>query len=298
WGVTLVIGYGFYNILRLGPEFHMIAIRNKDYVYPIRHLLTSPLDPFLPYFDRSIRWLWIMGPSVLLILVAGGLIFNFKKYRREIILLTGWGMVPVVIQSEYAKVFTARYILFVLPYLFIIAATLFLEKREKFKRFFILGLIFFVFHSLMINFLFLTDVEAAPLPRSERSGYLEEWTSGYGIYEVSQLIRAEWERKPEGEIIVGTEGYFGTLPDALQAYLNDVKEIKVFGVGLTIDDIPEELLESKKAGNRTYLVINTTRFKGDLENSDLQILAVYPKAIRPDGTREALLFFKVGKEDD
>ncbi len=295
WGVTLIIAYGFYNILRLGPEFHMIAIRNKDYIYPINHLLTNPLDPFLPYVDRSIEWLWALGPSVLLILVAGGVILNFKKRPKEMILLAGWGIGPMLVQAEFAKVFTARYIFFVLPYLFVLAASLFLIKKERLKRFFVLGLIIFVFHSLTIGYLFLTDIETTPLPRSERSGYLEEWTSGYGIYEVSELIREEWERKPEGQIIVGTEGYFGTLPNALQAYLNDIKEVIVIGVGLTVDDIPEPLIESERAGNRTYLVINSTRFEGDLEKVDLEILAAYPKAVRPDGSREALLFFRVGK---
>jgi 4-amino-4-deoxy-L-arabinose transferase-like glycosyltransferase len=296
WGVTLIIGYGFYNILRLGPEFHMLAIRNKDYIYPLSHLLTSPLDPFLPYFDRSIRWLWALGPSALLVLFVSGVALNLKKHFKEIVLLVGWGIGPILVQSEFAKVFTARYILFTLPYFCILAASIFLVKKESLKRIVVAGLIIFIIHGLSIDYLLLTQVEAAPLPRGERSGYLEEWTAGQGIYKVSELLREEWRREPEGQMIVGTEGYFGTLPNALQAYLNDTKEIKVMGVGVNISDVPKQLLDSKEMGDRTYLVVNSTRFSGNAENLGLNLLAVYPKAVRLDGSREALLFFEVTEE--
>lgn len=296
WGVTVTIAYGFYNILRLGPEFHMLAIRNKDYVYPISHLLTSPLDPFLPYLNRSIEWLWALGPSALVVLILSGTILNLKKYFKEIILLIGWGIGPILVQAEFANVFTARYILFTLPYFCILASSVILVKKESLRKIIVVGLIIFVIHSLSINYLFLTQVEAAPLPRGERSGYLEEWTAGQGIYEVSELLREEWRREPKGQMIVGTEGYFGTLPDALQAYLYDVKEIKVMGVGVNIPDVPKQLLDSKMKGDRTYLVVNSTRFSGNAETLGLKLLAVYPKAVRLDGSREALLFFEVTEE--
>ena len=296
WGVILTIAYGFYNILRLGPEFHMLAIRNQDYVNPINHLLTSPLDPFLPYLNRSIEWLWALGPSALVVLFLSGIVLNFKKHFKEIILLIGWGIGPILIQAEFAKVFTARYILFTLPYFCILAASAILVKKESLRRIVVAGLIIFVIHGLSIDYLFLTQVEAAPLPRGERSGYLEEWTAGQGIYEVSELLREEWGREPEGQMIVGTEGYFGTLPDALQAYLYDIKEIKVMGVGVNMSDVPKELLDSKEMGDRTYLVVNSTRFSGNAENLGLKLLAVYPKAVRLDGSREALLFFEVTVE--
>lgn len=296
WGVTLTIAYGFYNILRLGPEFHMLAIRNQDYVNPLSHFLTSPLDPLMPYLNRSIEWLWALGPGALLVLFVSGIVLNLKKHLKEIILLVGWGVVPILVQAEFAKVFTARYILFTLPYFCILATSVFLVKKESLRRIVVAGLIIFVVHSLSIDYLFLTRVEAAPLPQGERSGYLEEWTAGQGIYEVSELLREEWGREPEGQMIVGTEGYFGTLPDALQAYLYDIKEIKVMGVGVNMSDVPKQLLDSKEMGDRTYLVVNSTRFSGNAENLGLKLLAAYPKAVRLDGSREALLFFEVTEE--
>ncbi|MFV1917698.1 MAG: hypothetical protein ACC618_04440, partial [Patescibacteria group bacterium] len=81
--------------------------------------------------------------------------------------------------------------------------------------------------------------------------------------------------------------------DALQAYLNDLPEITVIGVGQPIRDVPVQLVESKQAGNKTYLVVNSTRFLGDAEELGLELSAVYPKAFRPDGSRESLYLFKV-----
>ena len=293
WGVTLIIAYGFYNILRLGPEFHIIAIRNKDYVYPLSHILTSPLDPLLSYLDRSTDWLWTLGPGALLILFAAGVVFNFKKYFKEIVLLVACGVGPILVQTEFAKVITARYILFTLPYFCILAASVFLVKKESLRKVIIVGLIVFVVHGLSIDYLILTQVEAVPLTKNERAGYLEDWTSGGGIYEVSELLREEWERESEGRMIVGTEGFFGTLPDGLQIYLNDIKGIDVRGVGISMSEVAQELLVSKEEGKRTYLVINSTRFLGDAEELGLRLLAAYPKAVKPDGSRETLLFFEV-----
>src|SRR5258708_31479573 len=51
--VTFVIGYGMYNILRLGPNFNFIRSRNEDYIFPISHLFTNPKNPFI-FFIKEI----------------------------------------------------------------------------------------------------------------------------------------------------------------------------------------------------------------------------------------------------
>ena len=64
-------------------------------------------------------------------------------------------------------------------------------------------------------------------------------------------------------------------------------------MGIIIKDLPQELIDSKKAGNPTYFIINSTRYKGDPEAQGLRLLGSYPKAVRPDGSQEALLFYEV-----
>src|SRR3990167_2585954 len=233
WIVVGVIGYGLYNILRLGPEFHMIALRNQDYVFPLSHALTNPWDPLQFHVKEIIGWFWVLVPMTSLLAAVGAIILGGKKHWRVFLALVS------------------------LP-------------------------------SLYIDYLFLTAPQKAPLPRVERSGYLELWTAGTGIREVAQFIKAEHEKDPNTQIVVGTEGYFGTLPDGLMIYVADIPKVVVTGVGLSISTVSDPLYEAKKAGNKVYLVANTSRMEVAPEDLGYNVLASFPKATQPSGKVESL----------
>lgn len=289
WLVSLILAYGLYNILRLGPNFHLVGSRNNDYVLPLNHLWQNPKDPFIFHFDRSLEWLRILGPVGLILLIILGIFSNLKKYSKQILFLIIISFVPILVQSEFAKVFTSRYIYFSIPPLFILAgASASLLFNKKLKLLLISSLILFTTQALIINYQILTNPEKAPLPRSERSGYLEEWTAGTGIKEAAEILKAEYFKDPSKKIVVGTEGFFGTLPDGLQMYLADTPGITVIGIGLGIKEIPNSLVESHEAGNKTYLVANSSRllFEDDFKNYGLEIIASFKKADRPSGFKE------------
>ena len=304
WVVTLTLGYGLYNILRLGPEFHMISLRNKDYVFPLNHVLQSPLDPFTPFLDRIFEYLRMLGPSLLVIFVVIGIVLNLRKHFRQILFISVWALVPIIATSEYSKTMTARYVYFTIPFLVILSASSFLLKG-KWVKLLTLGLFIFIIHAFAINRLLLTNIESAPLPNSERTGYLEEWTAGTGIRGVADIVLNEIKNNPDERIVVGTEGFFGTLPDGLQIYLNKISNVTTIGVGLNIDKIPEPLLESKRFGNKTFLVVNSSRLKISKEDWDtfgLRLVSEYPKALRLQqdshefiwyGPRDSLYFFEL-----
>jgi 4-amino-4-deoxy-L-arabinose transferase-like glycosyltransferase len=292
--VTVLIGYGIYNILRLGPNFHLIASRNLDYVYPLSHLMTSPLDPLIPFLLQVWQWTIIMGPWPLLILAAFGIVAGVKKNWKELLVMIIWFLAPIFIQSEFARVFTARYIFFTIPYLVIIAASVFLEERQNRLNILVFILAFFIAQAVLFDCHLLTNPQKANLPRSERSGYLEEWTAGQGIREAAENLKTQMSDLKSGQkIVVGTEGYFGTLPDGLQIYLNNLPDIIVIGTGLDFTKLPQSLAESQKSGNKTYLVVNDERFHSNAQGLGLKLLASYPKAKRPDGTNQSLLFFEL-----
>lgn len=289
WCVSWFIAFAMYNIQRLGPNFHMVGIRNKDYVFTLQEVFDHPFDPFQFHIKEVGEWLWVLLPGTVLFAAVFAVILGVRKFWREFLLLTLWLIFPLLVMSEFAKVFTARYILFTIPPLFVLSSILFKESSKAFvKRTALLLLPFLVLPSLWIDYRRLASPEKAPLPRSERSGYLEEWTAGTGIKEI-----ADYLQKESGGIVVGTEGYFGTLPDGLQIYLNDRRDITIKGVGITISDVNPSLIEAKKAGNRVYLVVNSTRFKGNADILGLKLINSYNKAQRPDGSQESLLFFEV-----
>ena len=133
----------------------------------------------------------------------------------------------------------------------------------------------------------ITSPQSVPLPRIERSGYLEEWTAGFGIKEVSAYLK-----NAPGPVLVGSEGFFGTPFSALQMYLNNQRNIRVVGLSSEITEVDPKLISAQK-DNQVFLVVNSTRLRVPMENLNLELIAQFPKAFRPDGSREWLLFFKL-----
>lgn len=291
--VTLLIGFGIYNILRLGPNFHQLATRNADYIYPLSHILDDWVNPFKTFLLMSFEWIWIMGPFTVLALSFLGYYLNWKKSWKIVAVLTIWFLVPLLVQAEFAKVYTARYTLFTIPYLFILAASSFNTDNLKWKKLTIFVLAIFLGQSLINNYHFITNPENAKMHRSERSGYLEEWTAGQGIREVADYIKSEQSKDPGKKIVVGTEGYFGTLPDGLQIYFDKNPGVLVIGIGLGLDEVPDSLLASRKSGNRTFLLANDERLNTDFSKLGLIKIKEFPKALRPDGTKQSLLLFEI-----
>ncbi len=294
--ISIAIGFGFYNILRLGPNFHMIAIRNMDYVYPLGHLFERPFDPLKVFMVASFKWIWVMGPLSLLVLSLISYFANIKNYGKQILVLTIWFLGPIIVQSEFAKTLTARYFLFTIPYLILLAASVFTTKNKLVRNISTAFVALFIIQSSIFNYHLISNPEKAPLPRVERSGYLEEWTAGHGIKETADYLIREQEANPQEKIVIGTEGYFGTLPDGLQMYLNDYPQITAIGVGLTFDELPTPLYESKKFGNKTYLLVNDSRYYYDPEKKGLKLVKEFPKAEKPTGVRDSLLLLEVTDE--
>ena len=303
--LSWIIAFGMFNILRLGPNFHLLAQRNLDYVYPYDHILTSPLNPLMGHLGGIWGYFVMLAPVGLIFLIILGFLENRAKFMKEILLLMILGLAPILIVAEYSKVVTARYILFALPFLVVLAGSAVLVKKNMVKAVVWAALLMFFVQSLFIDSKLLIDVEAAPLPQGERSGYLEEWTAGQGIREISEYIKSEHAKNTDVKIVIGTEGYFGTLPDGLQMYLEGVENVITIGIGLGIDKVPESLAESKKSGNKTYLVINKSRLVEDPDKIGLDLIASFPKALRKVGSieyermgpQEILYFFEVVKAD-
>ena len=285
--ISYAIAFGMYNVLRLGPNFHLLGQRNYDYVYPYTRIFTSPLDPLKGHLGGIRTYALELLPVSAFVLFVLGIVLGLRRiYLRRTLLLLAWVVLPILVMAEFSKVVTARYVLFVLPYVFILASGVPLTAKKNLKNIAIAVIGVFVIQSLYINYQLLTKVEAATLPQGERSGYVEEWTAGWGIKEVAEFIKQENQKDPKTKIVVGTEGYFGTLPNGLEMYLEGVDNVVIIGVGLGISDIPKSLRESKDAGNKTYLLVNTSRFTGNADKLGLKEVASYPHPARTPGTLE------------
>ncbi len=291
FGVSLVIAFMMYNILRLGPNFHMIGLRNQDYIWSFSDLKKQPFVSLWSNLGHSLRYYrdYLTWPFfVLSILGLGEVVlekFKQRKFGRLDLLM--WMFLPLLGIAAIGKTFTARYILFTIPFavIFMVYGLRLIKKLFPQKIYFIVLASAFMPAFLFTYFLWNNPVKAN-LPKDEHSGYLQDWTAGWGIKEISQYLKA---RPKDNQILVGTEGYFGTLPDGLQIYVQDEPNINVIGVGLPISEIPKELLEAKAAGNEVYLVVNQSRFK--LNNWEEKGLNMINKYSKPGSDK--LLFFRL-----
>jgi hypothetical protein len=269
-----------YNILRLGPQFYQISLRNKDYVWTIFEILKHPFDPLKPHlfnaFDLYIRY--ISWPIIVIFLI-GIIIFikkNWKLDLKNYIVISAWWLLPLIANSALAKVFTARYILFTLPPLLVLISLILWQLVNKIKNILFKITVFIIIFFLNISFIY--KISTNPFNQklsSSESGYLESWTSGWGIKQSYDYLK---ERALVSNVIVGTEGSFGTLPNGFQIYANKVKQLTVIGQGLGFATVPENLINAKNFGDEVYLIINKSRFNTvSLEQGGFRLIKSFDK---------------------
>ncbi len=289
--ISLLIGFVIYNILRLGPQFHMIALRNQDYVWSLSDVLSHPLDPLKPHLSDIVTiFSYYYGLPLILLSIAGLLYLiasNLRSHKSNLsslIILLAWGLLPLIANAAIAKVFTTRYILFILPPI-IILSSLSIHKLISRNRLFSILLIFSISSQLFKLYQMSFTPQNLSLPAIDQ-GYVVDWTSGWGIKEVSQYLK---QRSLEANVIVGSEGYFGTLPDGLQIYTDGTPQLTIVGVGIDITSIPSNLLEAKAYGDEVYLLFNQSRLK--LPSSLYDELSIIKSYNKPDNDK--LLLIKI-----
>jgi len=292
WIVVMIFAFAIYNILRLGPEFHMIAIRNKDYVFSLSEILKYPLNPLAGNLKSVVEWYWILLTPPLFILGIFSIPLVLKNNFKKGLFLLLWWLIPLLAQSAIAKVYTSRYILFSVPVFLIFAAVLleqiFSTLKNKVLTTIFLTVIFIVpFYQV---FLLIAFPQRAYLPENERKGYLEMWTAGYGIRESAEYLKEAAKTK---KVLVGTEGYFGTLPNGLEMYLEKVPNITIIGVGQPVTEISSKLIDGLK-DNQVFLLVNDSRLQ-IINDSGLKLIKKYPKAISTNDSQESLLLFEILK---
>lgn len=294
WTIALLVTLVIYNLLRLGPGFDNLSTRNQDYVFSPQELQGRILDPFIPHVHDIVDWFTKLLTWPVLALMMVGLVFAAVKRNMTMVVILIWALVPMITQMVFLRTFTARYILFSIPPLLILSAwaidTLILKLQGKYLGKAILVLAILLFATIPIDYLLLTSPEKANLPRSERRGYLEEWTAGYGLKEIAQFLI---EESKSGTVVVGTEGSFGTLPDGLQIYLEahthsvpEDKRIAVVGGKAVVSD---QIRDSAKK-YKTFYVANRSRVATVPEG--LKLIREYNKVKGPT-FQDAILLFEV-----
>lgn len=237
WAVAIMVALIIYNGLRLGPNFHLLSSRNADYVFSPIELIGRPLDPFIPHFRDIADWFpKLFTWPVLIFGVIGVIVVIREKSKMGIVVLL-WAIIPILLSMAFFKTYTARYLLPSIPVLLVLAGVG-VEKVSQVVKVPrvpwglkpVVLVILVILLPFNFNFQLLTNPPPKFLPEAERKGYFEMWTAGYGFREIAQYLV---EQKRQEDVVVGTEGFFGTLPDGLYIYL-DKSGISVVGSTATI----------------------------------------------------------------
>jgi len=291
--ISSIIAFLIYNILRLGPQFSQIAIRNKDYIWSILEILKHPFDPLNPHLLNTLSLYNQYISCPLLIFSFVGLILLLIKTKKtknlnlKYLILISWWILPLIANAAMAKVFTARYILFTLPPLIILISIGFLNFLTKIKSNILKLILIITVFTLNLNFIYKISID--PFHQkliSTEAGYLSDWTSGWGIKESADFLK---QRSQVANVIVGTEGAFGTLPDGLQIYCNKIPRLTIIGEGLGFTELPSGLVDAKNHGDEVYLLINKSRLK--INSNQLNQLKLIKSFDKPDGDK--LLLYEI-----
>lgn len=251
--IAAVLSQAVYSILRLSPFFHMVGQKNSVFLFTFSEWL---LEPFR-YLTGNLRGMfdWLRSYLTLPIFVAvfAPLLFMAPKWRERILLYLWWGL-PFVALSNFGKVLYPRFILFMTIPLLIIGADSIIRIWDRITRksIKILFVLILIAPSMVISYRIISDPWNAPLPVSDRSQYLEDWPSGWGVPQVVSFLRNEAAVSP---ISVFTDGTFGLLPYSLEIYLVSNPNVTIKGIWPLPENPPIEVLTAVKKGP-TYLVLN------------------------------------------
>lgn len=282
--VAILIALVMYNSLRLLPEFHRLSLRNSDYVFSPSELSRRPFDPFIPHMRDIFDWFPKMFTWPILISVLAGIVFILREKNKPALVVFLWGLIPIIVFSSFLKTFTTRYILLSVP-LLLVTGGYTLAKIPNRIIFFLLAVV--LAPAIHFDYLLLTRPADAPLPKESRRGYFEEWTAGYGLKQIAEYLI---EQKKNGSLVVGTEGYFGTLPDGLFIYL-DKAEISVISSHPTsLDQLKDALLN-----HQVFFVANGNRIPSALDQfPKSEKIMEYEKAKPLDGSKQsAMVLYRI-----
>ncbi len=288
-GVAALIGLIIYNLLLLGPGFQQLSSRNADYIFSPQELKGRILDPFIPHFHDMSDWFPRLYTIPILILGGIGvyqLLFTVNRLGMVVLI---WALIPLLLEMAFLRTFTARYLLtFVAPSLIFAGygMTKALEKlriNPNLKT--AIALVAVLPLALKFDYQLLVSPPPDNLPQEERRGYFEDWTAGYGFKQIANYLIEQ--KKTKDDVVVGVSGYFGTLPDGLQIYL-DKAGISIVGSAATVS----AQIRNTAKDHPTYFVGNKKELKGSIKA--VKLIMEFPKVHPKDGSEaDATVLYEV-----
>lgn len=239
------------NIMRLSEFRHNVAAKNLSFIYSFSEIIKDPFRSFIGNLTGLFIWLsgYMTWPLLILILVA--LFWLIRKNWRLGLFLLSYFLVPFLALALFGRVIYPRFLLFMIPPLFMILI-LFLTtclSIKKSQKYFLIIMLLIGINLLIFDQKILFNPVDAPLPNADKQQLLNDWPAGYGIKEVVNYLEQESRKSP---VVIGTDGTFGLFPMALELYLGKNVNVTIKAYW-PLNEFPKELGELAKT-NPTFMV--------------------------------------------
>jgi len=280
-GVVAAISLLFYNIQRLSPYFHYVALKNNTFIMTFDEFFATPFT----FFKNNVGNipLYVSWESGWLIIVASvlGYIMMLKKERLTALYLSVFMFVPYVAIAFFAKVLFPRYVLFFSTLVIIFATYYFISLKKKNMFGWSFGLL--LLSMTIWNYPLLFDPASAHFPPIDRGQYIEGSTAVWGADKLMERMSIASQTRP---VLVLAEGDFGLVADVLKVYDQRDDQIDVLGLWpLTEKHLTD--FQPELAKRDVYVVFSHRK-----EFPPLWPIELVKRYEKP-GNKEALYLFKL-----
>ncbi len=241
-------------LLHLSPLAYMVKLKEQTFIVSFDEFFADPLSRFWGNLGGLNHWLAGYLTWPLIIALAAGIAFSFKKFWKQTLFLISWFIVPYLALAAFGIVLYPRFLLFMaLPLLPLIAGGITVIKDIKFIN--IILPVIISSYPAFISYQLIFNPLAAPIPQADRGQLMDDWPAGYGIPEVVKFLENE---SGAHKIFIGTEGTFGLTPYALNIYLKDNPNIEIKGYWPIGNGMPE-IIEVARTGKPTFVLFKDTQ---------------------------------------
>jgi 4-amino-4-deoxy-L-arabinose transferase-like glycosyltransferase len=243
------ISEGLYAILRLSPLYSMIAIKNATFVYPFSEWLQHPFVYFFSNLNGLTSWLLQYLTPAYIILVLLAILFINKFFKEKIVLLLYFAL-PFIALALFGKLIYPRHMflmsVMLLPLIAWSLDFLFSETEKLFAKnnLFVrvaqtVLLVVVIVYPLFVSVFFAVNPLKAPIADEDHGQYVNGWAAGWGVKESVAFFEKQAKTQ---KIFVATEGTFGLMPESMELYMIDNKNITIKGYW-PVDIFPKETLK-------------------------------------------------------
>ena len=280
FAIAFGISFFFYNVQRLSPFFHYVALKNTTFVMTFQEFLQTPFAYVHNFRYIPIYITWESGFVIVPFSIAG-LYFLFKNNFRLFLYFLAFIIAPYIAIGFFAKILFPRYVIFYASIFIIAAAYALLQIKNLKTRSFIIA--FVIATMLVFDHPLLFNPAKAYFPDVDRGQYVEGVTAVWGAPELMELMRDRSHEKP---VLIMAEGNFGLVADVLDVFLKDGDRIEIKGFW-PLDEKHLYEYQPELVKRQVYIVFShRTEFP---ESWPMELVKKYDKP----GNKESLYLFRL-----